>query len=153
VDPDHQLRVLGNWNAFVMDHLDFVLSSHDSTQATRARSYCLIVASNRTVRLVRFLVRRLRFRYFNSMANFRYRLIALGKVAKHSFPLNSVIPHVAHAGDTFYLLGLIAGMLMWAFALVWFVVAIIMIATAFPFPFNMGWWGFVFPVGKCRSTS
>jgi len=76
-----------------------------------------------------------------------FSLIALGKVAKHSFPLNNVIPHVAHAGDTFYLLGLIAGMLMWAFALVWFVVAIIMIATAFPFPFNMGWWGFVFPVG------
>jgi tellurite resistance protein TehA-like permease len=27
-------------------------------------------------------------------------------------------------------------------------VAIVMIATSGGFPFNMGWWGFIFPVGK-----
>jgi tellurite resistance protein TehA-like permease len=76
-----------------------------------------------------------------------YRLIALGKVARHSFSLQGTIPHVAKAGDIFYLVGLIVGILLWGFALVWFIVAIIMIATAYPFPFNMGWWGFIFPVG------
>lgn len=75
-------------------------------------------------------------------------MIALGKVAKHSFPLNSTIPHVAHAGDIFYVVGLMVGILLWGFAVVWFVVAVIMIATTCPFPFNMGWWGFIFPVGK-----
>jgi hypothetical protein len=59
-----------------------------------------------------------------------------------------VIPKVTHAGDIFYLAGLLVGLILWGFALVWFIVAIIMIAAASPFPFNMGWWGFVFPVGK-----
>jgi tellurite resistance protein TehA-like permease len=27
-----------------------------------------------------------------------------------------------------------------------------MIATAYPFPFNMGWWGFIFPVGEFQAT-
>ncbi|KAF2740104.1 hypothetical protein EJ04DRAFT_232957 [Polyplosphaeria fusca] len=76
-----------------------------------------------------------------------FSLISLGKVAKHSFAVNDTIPSVAHAGDIFYLIGLAVGIILWGFALVWFIVAIIMIATAFPFPFNMGWWGFVFPVG------
>jgi tellurite resistance protein TehA-like permease len=31
---------------------------------------------------------------------------------------------------------------------VWFIVAVMMIATSGGFPFNMGWWGFIFPVGK-----
>lgn len=48
----------------------------------------------------------------------------------------------------FYLVGLITGIVLWGFALVWFIVAIIMIATTISFPFNMGWWGFVFPVGE-----
>lgn len=80
-------------------------------------------------------------------------MIALGKVARHSFPLNGTIPHVAHAADTFYLVGLIVGILLWGFAVVWFIVATIMIATAYPFPFNMGWWGFIFPVGKFNFIS
>ena len=77
-------------------------------------------------------------------------MILLGKVARHSFALNATIPSVAHAGDTFYLVGLVTGIILWGFAVVWFIVAIIMIATAGPFPFNMGWWGFIFPVGKFK---
>ncbi|KAJ5029044.1 voltage-dependent anion channel, partial [Bipolaris maydis] len=76
-----------------------------------------------------------------------FSLIALGKVARHSFPLSGTIPHVANTGDIFYLFGLIVGILLWGFAVVWFITAAIMIATAYPFPFNMGWWGFIFPVG------
>jgi tellurite resistance protein TehA-like permease len=81
-----------------------------------------------------------------------YRIIALGKVARHVFPLTGTIPHVANAGDIFYLVSLMVGILLWGFALVWFIVAMIMIATAYPFPFNMGWWGFIFPVGKSNSS-
>ncbi|EMD94607.1 hypothetical protein COCC4DRAFT_147789 [Bipolaris maydis ATCC 48331] len=75
-----------------------------------------------------------------------FSLIALGKVARHSFPLSGTIPHVANTGDIFYLFGLIVGILLWGFAVVWFITAAIMIATAYPFPFNMGWWGFIFPI-------
>jgi tellurite resistance protein TehA-like permease len=66
--------------------------------------------------------------------------------------MNGAIPNAAHVGDIFYLIGLLTGLILWGFALVWFVVAIIMIATAATFPFNMGWWGFIFPVGKCKPS-
>lgn len=79
----------------------------------------------------------------------RHSLISLGKVAKRTFPLSTTIPsYSAQAGETFHLIGLLVGLLLWGFALVWFTIAIVMIATTYPFPFNMGWWGFVFPIGK-----
>ena len=59
------------------------------------------------------------------------------------------MPHVkTHAGDVFYIVGLLVGIILWGFALVWFVIAILMIIMAAKFPFNMGWWGFIFPVGE-----
>ena len=47
-------------------------------------------------------------------------------------------------------MGLLTGIILWGFALIWFVVAVIMIIMAFPFAFNMGWWGFIFPIGKLQ---
>ena len=44
------------------------------------------------------------------------------------------------------------GLILWGFAIVWFVVAVIMMAISGGFPFNMGWWGFIFPVGKLIPT-
>ena len=80
-------------------------------------------------------------------------IITLGKLAKHLFPLVHAIPHVPRtfAGDVFYVVGVMVGLILWGFAVVWFVVAAIMIAIAGGFPFNMGWWGFIFPVGMCSS--
>lgn len=71
----------------------------------------------------------------------------LGKLAKHLFPSTHTLPHVSDAGDVFYIVGVIVGIILWGFAIVWFIVAIMMIATSGGFPFNMGWWGFIFPVG------
>ena len=76
-----------------------------------------------------------------------YRIIALGKLAKRLFPVNDTLPHVTRAGDVFYIVGIMLGLILWGFAIVWFIVAVIMIATFGGFPFNMGWWGFIFPVG------
>lgn len=60
------------------------------------------------------------------------------------------LPSTMHVGDIFYIVGLLVGIILWGFALVWFIVAIIMIGTVASFPFNMGWWGFIFPVGKFK---
>lgn len=65
---------------------------------------------------------------------------------------NDTIPTIAQAGEFFYLIGLAIGLVLWGFALIWFIIAIIMISSAYPFPFNMGWWGFVFPVGKLSTS-
>jgi tellurite resistance protein TehA-like permease len=75
-------------------------------------------------------------------------IISLGKVAKQLFPVTHSLPHVAHAGDVFYIIGVAVGLILWGFAIVWFVVAVFMIVLARRFPFNMGWWGFIFPVGQ-----
>jgi tellurite resistance protein TehA-like permease len=40
------------------------------------------------------------------------------------------------------------GLILWGFAIVWFVVAVFMLAISGGFPFNMGWWGFIFPIGQ-----
>jgi len=76
-----------------------------------------------------------------------FALIVLGKVARHNFPITGVIPSAANAGEIFYLVGMTVSLILWGFAVIWFIIAIIMTETAYPFPFNMGWWGFVFPVG------
>ena len=76
-----------------------------------------------------------------------FSIISLGKLAKHLFPSVHAIPHAQNAGDVFYLTGMLAGLILWGFAIVWFVVAVAMIVLSGGFPFNMGWWGFIFPVG------
>lgn len=75
-------------------------------------------------------------------------IITLGKLAKRLFPVTHSLPYVAQAGDVFYIIGVFVGLILWGFAIVWFIVAVFMIALAGGFPFNMGWWGFVFPIGQ-----
>ena len=77
----------------------------------------------------------------------RLSILLLGKLAKSLFPVTDSLPHVARAGDMVYILGFCVALILWGFAVVWFVIAILMIALAGGFPFNMGWWGFIFPVG------
>lgn len=75
-------------------------------------------------------------------------IIAFGKLARRLFVENQTFPHVARAGDVFYIVGCMLGLILWGFAVLWFIIPVIMIATTGRFPFNMGWWGFIFPVGK-----
>jgi tellurite resistance protein TehA-like permease len=80
--------------------------------------------------------------------------MSLGKVAKELFPLVEAIPHVKTSpGDIFYIVGVLVGIILWGFAIVWFVVAVMMISLSGGFPFNMGWWGFIFPIGTSLSYS
>jgi tellurite resistance protein TehA-like permease len=51
------------------------------------------------------------------------------------------------AGSVAYTLGLFISLLMWSFGLIWLVFALATIYHTSPFPFNMGWWGFTFPLG------
>lgn len=82
------------------------------------------------------------------VAKLSYSIILLGQLAKHLFPASHSLPHVAGAGDVFYTVGVLLGLILWGFAVVWFVVAVFMIAISGGFPFNMGWWGFIFPIGQ-----
>lgn len=51
-----------------------------------------------------------------------------------------------NAGEILYVMGWLTAIIMWGFGLVWLFFAVASI-TRSKFPFNMGWWGFVFPLG------
>jgi len=74
-------------------------------------------------------------------------MITLGKLSKDLFPITHSLPHVANPGDVVYVMGIFVALVLWGFGIIWFVIAAVMIWLSRPFPFNMGWWGFVFPTG------
>ena len=49
--------------------------------------------------------------------------------------------------STVYVLGFMVALLLWAFGLVWLFFALASIFRCKKFPFNIGWWGFTFPLG------
>lgn len=77
-----------------------------------------------------------------------YRIISLGKLSKRLFTTTHAIPHATNAGEVFYVVGIMLGIILWGFAILWFIVPLMMMAVSGKFPFNMGWWGFIFPVGE-----
>jgi tellurite resistance protein TehA-like permease len=73
-----------------------------------------------------------------------FAILQLGKVARDLFPTtHSLIPG---AGDTLYTMGFIVALILWGYGLVWLFFALASISRS-KFPFNMGWWGFTFPLG------
>ena len=90
-----------------------------------------------------------------------YSVLYLGKVARIIFnsnyhnPLSSTADAhpLASAGDIVYVLGLLVSLLMWSFGLIWLVFALAAVLHCSPFPFNMGWWGFTFPLGVYSAST
>ncbi|TKA82697.1 hypothetical protein B0A55_01273 [Friedmanniomyces simplex] len=74
-----------------------------------------------------------------------YSILYLGKQAAIVFPQTGTIDPLA--GRTAYVLGFFVALIMWAWGLIWFAFALAAIYQSRPFPFNMGWWGFTFPLG------
>ena len=73
-----------------------------------------------------------------------FGIMQLGKVAMKTFPSTNTISPAA--GEIFYAVGFLLALIMWGFALVWLFFALASISRS-KFPFNMGWWGFTFPLG------
>lgn len=76
-----------------------------------------------------------------------YTIMYLGDVCRDVFPQTQVFHNLAVAGDIFYVLGVFVALIMWSFGLTWLCFALASIYKSRPFPFNMGWWGFTFPLG------
>lgn len=69
----------------------------------------------------------------------------MGKVARELFHDSNILDPIA--GSMAYVLGVFISLLMWSFGLIWLVFAFATVLYSSPFPFNMGWWGFTFPLG------
>nr|POE96542.1 sulfite efflux pump ssu1 [Quercus suber] len=76
-----------------------------------------------------------------------FAIMQLGKVAMQVFPATHTVPSASNAGEMLYVVGLFIAIIMWAFGLVWLCFAVASIVRSKGFPFNMGWWGFTFPLG------
>lgn len=79
-----------------------------------------------------------------------FAIMQLGKVALELFPDTQSLPETEQsllAGKILYTSGFLIAIVMWGFGLVWLFFAIASIAITPKFPFNMGWWGFIFPLG------
>jgi tellurite resistance protein TehA-like permease len=73
-----------------------------------------------------------------------YGIMQLGGVAAKVFPQTEMLHPMA--GEMLYVLGWLVAIVLWGFGLVWLFFAVASIARS-RFPFNMGWWGFTFPIG------
>jgi tellurite resistance protein TehA-like permease len=76
----------------------------------------------------------------------------LGRVALQVFPAMGLFDAVqldaALAGQVFYALGIFLALLLWGAGLAWLLFAAVTMGTTVRrVPFNMGWWGFTFPLG------
>ena len=71
----------------------------------------------------------------------------LGKISKEVFPRTHFFHDLPVAGDVVYIMGIFVALIMWGFGLLWLVFALATVFACRPFPFNMGWWGFTFPLG------
>ncbi|GME23695.1 c4-dicarboxylate transporter malic acid transport protein [Neofusicoccum parvum] len=80
-----------------------------------------------------------------------FGIMYLGKVSRDVFPLTNTLDLTA--GSVAYVLGFFVALIMWGFGLVWFFIALVSIWEARPFPFNMGWWGFTFPLGVFATST
>jgi tellurite resistance protein TehA-like permease len=76
-----------------------------------------------------------------------YSITYLGSVCRVVFPQTDFFAEIPVAGDIFFVLGIFIALIMWAFGITWLCFALASIYKSRPFPFNMGWWGFTFPLG------
>ncbi|KAJ5782083.1 malate permease [Penicillium paradoxum] len=80
-----------------------------------------------------------------------YGIMKLGECAQRLFPQTGTLDQAS--GPIFYVLGFLVGLILWAFGLVWLFFASASIARSKTFPFNIGWWGFTFPLGVFASST
>jgi tellurite resistance protein TehA-like permease len=76
-----------------------------------------------------------------------YTIAYCGRVARVLFPATNFFQGLKIAGDIAWIFGIFIALIMWSFGVLWLVFALATIHNSRPFPFNMGWWGFTFPLG------
>jgi tellurite resistance protein TehA-like permease len=82
-----------------------------------------------------------------------FTAMKLGKVALTLFPTTGTLGAAPAAGQIFYCFGFAVALVLWGFGLIWLGLALFTIREARPFPFNIGWWGFTFPLGVFAAST
>lgn len=89
-----------------------------------------------------------------ALGNGGYGIINLGLASLRTFPKTGLMASTIGsenstlvAGHVLYVVGILIGLCLWGFGMVLLSFALISIMMTKRFPFNMGWWGFTFPMG------
>ncbi|PYI20097.1 malate permease [Aspergillus violaceofuscus CBS 115571] len=86
-----------------------------------------------------------------------FGIMKLGRAAQTIFPQTQTLEAGSGSGSgsgaVFYTMGFLVGLILWSFGLVWLFLAIASIARCRSFPFNIGWWGFTFPLGVFATST
>ncbi|KEQ79491.1 sulfite efflux pump SSU1 [Aureobasidium pullulans EXF-150] len=81
-----------------------------------------------------------------------FGILQCGKAAKMIFPKLTILP--SEAGTILYIMGVIMGLIIWAMAIPWMCFAVgSVLRLKLRFPFNIGWWAFLYPVGGVASAT
>ena len=82
-----------------------------------------------------------------------FGIMQLGKMALKVFPETHTL-HIptGNAGEVLYVVGWLTAIVMWGFGIVWLFFAVASISRS-KFPFNIGWWGFTFPLGVFAAST
>ena len=80
-----------------------------------------------------------------------YAILNLGKLSAKVFPLTGSIDPMA--GRIAYVMGFFVALIMWGYGIIYLAFALASIYKSKPFPFNMGWWGFTFPLGVYSAST
>ncbi|KAJ9194722.1 hypothetical protein DTO164E3_7143 [Paecilomyces variotii] len=80
-----------------------------------------------------------------------FAVMKLGVSAQNIFPKTHTLE--GSAGSTFYAMGFLTALILWGFGLVWLFFASASIVQCRRFPFNIGWWGFTFPLGVYAAST
>lgn len=123
---------MGYWCAVSDDCHSHVLPTTDGIQITSPRSHCLCLPPSWAAgsgRLRGDATGQSLYEYIPC-----YKYIASGRSRGHEAGSHAVCDRMG------------ASLIMWGFAIVWLFFAVASISRS-KFPFNMGWWGFTFPLG------
>lgn len=75
----------------------------------------------------------------------------LGRMALHRLPKTKAFVALGvgntRSGEVLYVIGVFLAILMWGFGLIWLAFAIISVVRTKNIPYNLGWWGSIFPLG------
>ncbi|RMX79831.1 hypothetical protein D0869_08010 [Hortaea werneckii] len=85
-----------------------------------------------------------------------FGIMQLGKVAMTVFRETDSLPAAAShvlPGEVLYTVGFLVALFLWGFGLVWLFFAVATVYRTPKFPFNMGWWGFTFPLGVYATST
>ncbi|KMU90751.1 sulfite transporter Ssu1 [Coccidioides immitis H538.4] len=74
-----------------------------------------------------------------------FTILNLGVQAKRVFAITNTLQ--PSTGNMLESIGFVTALVLWGFGLAWLFVAIVSLIRCRPFPFTIGWWASVFPLG------